>query len=180
MRIGALELELTVDELETLIASGAIDHLLGDTEIKMEDPKEPNKTVNGNDYLWRELEKLGPIRKWPKGVEFPKGPTWPDSVTVLYGCSIPNEDLYFKNQPTCKFETDSTGSASANADPEHLTHSSSIVEPAKYEEMRRKIIEQHPDWPLASVDIALECDLETMAKCKEEILKEKSEEKPEN
>ena len=118
MRIGALELELTVDELETLIASGAIDQLLGPTRIAKEDPKEPNKTVNGNEDLWKRLEEMGPIRKWPKGVEFPKGPRWPDSVTVLYGCSIPNDDLYFKNQPTCKFETDATGSASVSVDQE--------------------------------------------------------------
>lgn len=104
MRIGALEMELTVDEFETLIDSGAIDQLLGPTRIAKEDQKETQKTVNGNEKLWKTLEEMGRIHKWPKGVEFPKDKPWSDGVTVLYGCQIPNDDLYFKNQPTCKLE----------------------------------------------------------------------------
>lgn len=150
VKIGAIELELTVDEFETLIASGAIEELLGPSKIAKKKEDDGDSAKIGNKDLWDHLLNV------PKEKKKDYDPMNPlkNGFVALYGCQV--------------------------LDPEPLTLSSNSVEPVKYEEMRQKIIEQHPDWPLGSVDLALECDLETIAKCKEQILKKKSEEKPEN
>lgn len=86
MRIGAIELELTVDEFETLIASGAIETLLGPSKIeKKENTKKTEKSENGigNEDLWKILLE--------QGKKLPNYP-YPQPV-VAYGCYAPQETL---------------------------------------------------------------------------------------
>jgi len=77
MRIGAIELELTVDEFETLIASGAIETLLGPSKIEKTEKKE-NGIVN--DDLWKMLLEQGKIQKYPYV-----------QPVVAYGCFAPQD-----------------------------------------------------------------------------------------
>lgn len=83
MRIGAIELELTVDEFETLIASGAIETILGPSKIEKKDKTEKSENGIGNEDLWKILLE--------QGKKLPNYP-YPQPV-VAYGCYAPQETM---------------------------------------------------------------------------------------
>lgn len=106
MRIGAIELELTVDEFETLIASGAIETLLGPSKIGKIWKTEKSENGMGIDDMWKMLLEQGKkIQKYPYV-----------QPVVAYGCFAPPETMDLGTYDTLPAKSVDTNIPTCRAD----------------------------------------------------------------